>query len=152
MANARTGSQALKALKEAGIGSVLLNPNIATIQTSHSLADEVYYLPVTPEYCEYVLQRERPDGILLSCGGQTALNLGVQMQKLGLLDKYNVRVLGTSVKTLELSEDRDLFARALRDINIPVAQSIAVETVDQALDAAEEVPQPFWFNCWVIAS
>lgn len=89
---------------------MLLNPNIATIQTSHSLADEVYYLPVTPEYCEYVLQRERPDSILLSCGGQTALNLGVQMKKLGLLEKYNLKVLGTSVDTLELSEDRDLFA------------------------------------------
>lgn len=94
----------MKALKEAGIASVLLNPNIATIQTSHVLADEVYYLPVTPQYAEYVLQREKPDGILLSCGGQTALNLGVQMQRLGLLEKYGVKVLGTSVQTLELSE------------------------------------------------
>lgn len=133
------GSQALKALKEAGVASVLLNPNIATIQTSHTLADEVYYLPVNPEYCEYVLQREKPDGIMLSYGGQTALNLGVQMQKLGLLEKYNVKVLGTSVKTLELSEDRELFANALREINIPVAESVAVETVEEALEAADRV-------------
>lgn len=126
-------------MKEAGVASVLLNPNIATIQTSHTLADEVYYLPVTPEYCEYVLQRERPDGIMLSYGGQTALNLGVQMQKLGLLEKYNVKVLGTSVKTLELSEDRELFANALREIDIPVAESVAVETVDEALEAADKV-------------
>ncbi|KAI1173810.1 hypothetical protein F4777DRAFT_556376 [Nemania sp. FL0916] len=137
-----SGSQALKALKEAGVASVLLNPNIATIQTSHTLADEVYYLPVTPEYCEYVLQRERPDGIMLSYGGQTALNLGVQMQKLGLLEKYNVKVLGTSVKTLELSEDRELFANALREIDIPVAESVAVETVDEALKAADQVGYP----------
>ncbi|KAL1879073.1 hypothetical protein VTK73DRAFT_7399 [Phialemonium thermophilum] len=137
-----SGSQALKALKEAGITSVLLNPNIATIQTSHLLADEVYYLPVTPQYCEYVLQREKPDGILLSCGGQTALNLGVQLKRLGLLEKYNLKVLGTSVDTLELSEDRDLFAKALEEINMPIAKSIAVETVDQALDAAEKVGYP----------
>ncbi|KAI0872317.1 hypothetical protein GGS24DRAFT_468224 [Hypoxylon argillaceum] len=137
-----SGSQALKALKEAGVASVLLNPNIATIQTSHTLADEVYYLPVTPEYCEYVLQRERPDGIMLSYGGQTALNLGVQMQKLGLLEKYNVKVLGTSVKTLELSEDRELFANALREIDIPVAESVAVETVDEALEAADKIGYP----------
>ncbi|KAI1193050.1 hypothetical protein F5X97DRAFT_315411 [Nemania serpens] len=137
-----SGSQALKALKEAGVASVLLNPNIATIQTSHALADEVYYLPVTPQYCEYILQREKPDGIMLSYGGQTALNLGVQMQKLGLLEKYNVRVLGTSVKTLELSEDRELFANALREINIPVAESVAVETVDEALEAADRIGYP----------
>ncbi|KAJ8119683.1 hypothetical protein ONZ43_g3421 [Nemania bipapillata] len=137
-----SGSQALKALKEAGVASVLLNPNIATIQTSHTLADEVYYLPVTPEYCEYVLQREKPDGIMLSYGGQTALNLGVQMQKLGLLEKYNVKVLGTSVKTLELSEDRELFANALREIDIPVAESVAVETVEEALEAADKIGYP----------
>lgn len=94
---------------------------------------------MTPQYCEYILQREKPDGIMLSYGGQTALNLGVQMQKLGLLEKYNVRVLGTSVKTLELSEDRELFANALREINIPVAESVAVETVDEALEAADRV-------------
>jgi carbamoyl-phosphate synthase large subunit len=108
-----TGSQALKALKEANVASVLINSNIATIQTSHVLADEVYYLPVTPEYVTYVIERERPDGILLSFGGQTALNLGVKMQKMGIFERYGVKVLGTSIKTLETSEDRDLFAKAL---------------------------------------
>lgn len=136
------GSQALKALKEAGIASVLLNPNIATIQTNHSLADEVYYLPVTAEYCAYIFERERPDGIFLAYGGQTALNLGVELHNKGILAKYGVKVLGTSVQTLELSEDRDLFARALDEINIPIAKSIAVNTVDEALDAAEKVGYP----------
>ncbi|KAF3346421.1 hypothetical protein VD0002_g2024 [Verticillium dahliae] len=137
-----SGSQALKALKEAGVASVLINPNIATIQTNHSLADEVYYLPVTPEYVSYVIEKEKPDGIFLSFGGQTALNLGVQMQRLGLFEKYGVKVLGTSVKTLETSEDRDLFARALDEIDIPIAKSIAVGTIEEALDAAEKVGYP----------
>ncbi|KAI2640458.1 putative carbamoyl-phosphate synthase arginine-specific large chain [Hypomontagnella submonticulosa] len=137
-----SGSQALKALKEAGVASVLINPNIATIQTNHTLADEVYYLPVTPEYVSYVIERERPDGIFLSFGGQTALNLGVQMQRMGLLERYGVKVLGTSVHTLELSEDRDLFAKALNEIDIPIAKSIAVGTVDDALDAANKVGYP----------
>jgi carbamoyl-phosphate synthase large subunit len=137
-----SGAQALKALKEAGVASVLINPNIATIQTNHSLADEVYYLPVTPEYVSYVIEKEKPDGIFLSFGGQTALNLGVEMQRLGLFEKYGVKVLGTSVRTLELSEDRDLFARALEEINIPIAKSIAVGTVEEALEAAETVGYP----------
>ncbi|KAF4457017.1 carbamoyl-phosphate synthase arginine-specific large chain [Fusarium albosuccineum] len=137
-----SGSQALKALKEAGVASVLINPNIATIQTNHSLADEVYYLPVTPEYVTYVIEKEKPDGIFLSFGGQTALNLGVQMQRLGLFEKYGVKVLGTSVRTLELSEDRDLFAKALEEISIPIAKSIAVGTIEEALDAAEKVGYP----------
>jgi carbamoylphosphate synthase large subunit len=107
------GSQALKALKEANVKSVLINPNIATIQTAHVLADEVYYLPVTPEYVTYVIERERPDGIMLAFGGQTALNLGVQMNKMGIFERYGVKVLGTSIKTLETSEDRDLFSKAL---------------------------------------
>lgn len=137
-----TGSQALKALKEAGVASVLINPNIATIQTNHSLADEVYYLPVTPEYVSYVIEKEKPDGIFLSFGGQTALNLGVQMQRQGLFEKYGVKVLGTSVRTLEVSEDRDLFAKALEEINIPIAKSIAVGTVDEALSAADKIGYP----------
>ncbi|EON64154.1 carbamoyl-phosphate synthase arginine-specific large chain [Coniosporium apollinis CBS 100218] len=137
-----SGSQALKALKEAGVQSVLINPNIATIQTSHVLADEIYYLPVTPEYVTYVIERERPDGIFLSFGGQTALNLGVRMNKMGIFERYGVKVLGTSVKTLETSEDRDLFAKALGEINIPIAESIAVATVDDALKAAETVGYP----------
>jgi carbamoyl-phosphate synthase large subunit len=109
-----TGSQAIKALKEAGKQSILINPNIATIQTSHFLADEVYYLPVTPEYVTHVIERERPDGILLTFGGQTALNVGVQMNKMGVFDRLGVKVLGTPISTLETSEDRDLFAKALK--------------------------------------
>lgn len=136
------GSQALKALKEAGVASVLINPNIATIQTAHVLSDEVYYLPVTPEYVTYVIERERPDGIFLTFGGQTALNLGVQMERMGIFERYGVKVLGTSIKTLETSEDRDLFAKALGEINIPIAQSIAVSTVDEALKAASEIGYP----------
>lgn len=132
----------MKALKEANVQSVLINPNIATIQTDHKLADEVYYLPVTPEYVTYVIERERPDGIFLSFGGQTALNLGVKMDKMGIFDRYGVKVLGTSIRTLELSEDRDLFAKALKEINIPIAESIAVNTVDEALAAAETVGYP----------
>ncbi|KAL1975262.1 hypothetical protein VTN31DRAFT_3654 [Thermomyces dupontii] len=137
-----SGSQALKALKEANVKSVLINPNIATIQTDHKLADEVYYLPVTPEYVTYVIERERPDGIFLSFGGQTALNLGVQLNHMGILDRYNVKVLGTSIRTLELSEDRDLFAKALKEINIPIAESIACHTVDEALAAADSIGYP----------
>ena len=106
------------------------------------LADEVYYLPVTPEYVTYVIERERPDGIFLSFGGQTALNLGVRMQRMGIFERYGVKVLGTSVRTLEVSEDRDLFAQALKEINIPIATSIAVGTVDAALEAAEKVGYP----------
>jgi len=132
----------LKALKEANIQSVLINPNIATIQTDHKLADEVYYLPVTPEYVTHVIEREQPDGIMLAFGGQTALNLGVQMNRMGIFERYGVRVLGTSIKTLETSEDRDLFSQALNEINIPIAESIAVGTVDDALKAAEQVGYP----------
>ncbi|KAL3423553.1 carbamoyl-phosphate synthase [Phlyctema vagabunda] len=137
-----SGSQALKALKEAGIPSVLINPNIATIQTAHVLTDEVYYLPVTPEYVTYVIERERPDGIFLTFGGQTALNLGVQMERMGIFERYGVKVLGTSIKTLETSEDRDLFAKALGEINIPIAHSIAVNTVEEALEAAKGIGYP----------
>ncbi|KAF4627110.1 hypothetical protein G7Y89_g11049 [Cudoniella acicularis] len=137
-----SGSQALKALKEAGVSSVLINPNIATIQTAHVLTDEVYYLPVTPEYVTYVIERERPDGIFLTFGGQTALNLGVQMERMGIFERYGVKVLGTSIKTLETSEDRDLFAKALGEINIPIAHSIAVGTVDEALEAAKGIGYP----------
>ncbi|KAF4555747.1 Carbamoyl-phosphate synthase arginine-specific large chain [Elsinoe fawcettii] len=137
-----SGSQALKALKEAGVQSVLINPNIATIQTSHVLADEIYYLPVTPEYVTYVIEKERPDGIFLSFGGQTALNLGVKMDKMGIFERYGVKVLGTSIKTLETSEDRDLFVKALNEIDIPVAESTAVDSVDAALEAADKIGYP----------
>lgn len=137
-----SGSQAIKALKEANKHSILINPNIATNQTSHALADEIYYLPVTAEYITYIIERERPDGILLTFGGQTGLNVGVQLDKMGVFDRYGVKVLGTPIKTLETSEDRDLFAQALKEIDIPIAESVAVETVDDALAAAENVGYP----------
>jgi carbamoyl-phosphate synthase large subunit len=132
----------LKALKEEGVKSILINPNIATIQTDHKLADEVYYLPVTPEYVTYVIEREKPDGVLLTFGGQTGLNLGVKMEDMGIWERYGVKVLGTSIQTLKTSEDRDLFAKALQEIDIPIAQSIAVGTVDDALDAAQKIGYP----------
>ncbi|OMH82775.1 Carbamoyl-phosphate synthase arginine-specific large chain [Zancudomyces culisetae] len=137
-----SGSQAIKALKESNIEVILINPNIATVQTSHELADSVYFVPVTPEYLEKVIEKEKPDGIMLAFGGQTALNCGVALNKMGVLDKHNVKVLGTSVRTLELSEDRDLFAQALKSIGIPVAESIAVNTVDDALKAARDIGYP----------
>lgn len=115
-ANARIGflgSQAIKALKESNIETVLINPNIATIQTSHHLASSVYFLPVTADYVAYVLEKERPDGILLTFGGQSALNVGIQLDKMGVLERLGVKVLGTSIRTLEVSEDRDLFVQAL---------------------------------------
>ncbi|KAF9202114.1 carbamoyl-phosphate synthase (glutamine-hydrolyzing) cpa2 [Haplosporangium sp. Z 27] len=137
-----SGSQAIKALKESNIETVLVNPNIATIQTSHALADTVYFLPVTPEYLEYILERERPDGVLLTFGGQTALNCGIQLDKMGVFDRLNVKVLGTPIRTLLVSEDRDLFAKALNEIDIPVAQSVAVDNMKDALAAAEEIGYP----------
>ncbi|KAF9361194.1 carbamoyl-phosphate synthase (glutamine-hydrolyzing) cpa2 [Mortierella sp. NVP85] len=137
-----SGSQAIKALKESNIQTVLVNPNIATIQTSHALADTVYFLPVNPEYLEYIIERERPDGILLTFGGQTALNCGIQLDKMGVFDRLNVKVLGTPIRTLLVSEDRDLFAKALNEIDIPVAQSVAVDNMKDALAAAEEIGYP----------
>lgn len=137
-----SGSQAIKALREENIQVILINPNIATIQTGEDLADVVYFLPANPEYVEYVLEKERPDGVLLGFGGQTALNCGVELEKKGVFDKYNAKVLGTQVRTLELSEDRDLFANALREIKIPVATSTAVESVEDALKAATNIGYP----------
>ncbi|BFZ63541.1 carbamoyl-phosphate synthase (glutamine-hydrolyzing) cpa2 [Saitoella coloradoensis] len=137
-----SGAQAIKAMKESNVHTILINPNIATIQTSHYLADEVYFLPLTPEYLINILERERPDGVLLTFGGQTALNLGVKLDKMGVFDRLGVKVLGTPIKTLETSEDRDLFSEALKEINIPIAESVAVGTVDDALAAAENVGYP----------
>lgn len=108
-----SGSQAMKALREEGIESVLINPNIATWQTSHQLASEVYFLPITADYVAYVLEKERPDGILLTFGGQSALNVGIQLDKMGIYDRLGVQVLGTPIRTLEVSEDRELFVQAL---------------------------------------
>lgn len=109
-----SGSQALKALREEGVDAVLINPNIATWQTSHELASEVYFLPVTPDYVAYVLEKERPDGILLTFGGQSALNVGIELDRMGVLERLGVQVLGTPIRTLEVSEDRDLFVQALK--------------------------------------
>jgi carbamoyl-phosphate synthase large subunit len=109
-----SGSQALKALREEGVDAVLINPNIATWQTSHQLASEVYFLPITADYVAYVLEKERPDGILLTFGGQSALNVGIALDKMGVLERLGVKVLGTPIRTLEVSEDRDLFVQALK--------------------------------------
>lgn len=137
-----SGSQALKALREEGVDAVLINPNIATWQTSHELASEVYFLPITADYVAYVLEKERPDGILLTFGGQSALNVGIELDKMGLLERLDIKVLGTPIRTLEVSEDRELFVQALKEIDIPVAQSTAVSTVNTALDAAEQIGYP----------
>ncbi|KAJ3749432.1 hypothetical protein DFH05DRAFT_1413669 [Lentinula detonsa] len=137
-----SGSQALKALSEEGVQAVLINPNIATWQTSHQLAHEVYFLPITADYVAYVLEKERPDGILLTFGGQSALNVGIALDKMGVLERLGVQVLGTPIKTLEVSEDRDLFVQALKEIDIPVAQSTAVSSVNAALAAAEIIGYP----------
>ncbi|KAG8912384.1 carbamoyl-phosphate synthase (glutamine-hydrolyzing) cpa2, partial [Tulasnella sp. 408] len=137
-----SGSQALKALREEGVEAVLINPNIATWQTSHQLAAEVYFLPITPDYVAYVLEKERPDGILLTFGGQSALNVGIALDRMGVLERLGVQVLGTPIRTLEVSEDRDLFVQALKEIDIPVAQSTAVSSVNDALKAAEKIGYP----------
>ena len=125
-----SGSQALKALKEEGVYTVLINPNIATVQTSEDIADKVYFLPVTPEYVEDVIKKEKPDGILLAFGGQTALNCGVQLYKAGILEKYNVKVLGTPVQAIMDTEDRDLFVKKLDQIDVKTIKSEAVTSVD----------------------
>lgn len=137
-----SGSQALKALKEEGISTVLVNPNIATIQTSRLLADQVYFLPVTPFFVEKIIARERPDGILLSFGGQTALNCGIELHKSGTLEKYGVQILGTPISAIILTEDREAFASHLREINIPTPQSRTAETLDEALQIALEIGYP----------
>src|SRR6266496_4350289 len=128
-----SGSQALKALKEEGISTVLVNPNIATIQTSKLLADQVYFLPVTAFFVEQVIEKERPDGILLSFGGQTALNCGIALFQSGVLEKYNVQILGTPITAIILTEDRQEFAEHLQRITIPTPQSHSAETLEEAL-------------------
>ncbi|WP_018109889.1 carbamoyl-phosphate synthase (glutamine-hydrolyzing) large subunit [Bacteroides propionicifaciens] len=137
-----SGSQALIALKEEGIKSVLVNPNIATIQTSEGIADQVYFLPVTPHFVEEIIKKERPDGILLAFGGQTALNCGTELYTSGTLDKYNVKVLGTSVEAIMNTEDRDLFVKKLNEIDIKTPISQAVESMDEALAAARKIGYP----------
>ena len=137
-----SGSQALKAMREEGIHTVLVNPNIATVQTSEGIADEIYFLPVTPFFIEKVIEKERPQGILLAFGGQTALNCGVALHQSGVLEKYNVAVLGTPVEAIMNTEDRDLFARKLDEISVKTIQSHAVETAEDARRAAQELGYP----------
>ena len=137
-----SGSQALKAMREEGIHTVLVNPNIATVQTSEGIADEIYFLPVTPFFIEKVIEKERPQGILLAFGGQTALNCGVALHQSGVLEKYNVTVLGTPVEAIMNTEDRDLFARKLDEISVKTIQSHAVETTEDARRAAQELGYP----------
>ncbi len=137
-----SGSQALKALREEGIESVLINPNIATIQTSEGVADRVYFLPITPEFVEEVIKKERPDGILLAFGGQTALNCGTKLYLDGTLEKYGVKVLGTSVEAIMITEDRDLFVRKLDEIKVKTPVSQAVENIKDALEVAHRIGYP----------
>ena len=137
-----SGSQALKAMREEGIHTVLVNPNIATVQTSEGIADEIYFLPVTPFFIEKVIEKERPQGILLAFGGQTALNCGVALHQSGVLAKYNVEVLGTPVEAIMNTEDRDLFARKLDEIQVKTIQSHAVECVEDARRAAASLGYP----------
>lgn len=137
-----SGSQALKALQEEGISSVLINPNIATIQTSEGVADKVYFLPITPYFVEEVIKKERPDGILLAFGGQTALNCGTQLYNDKILNKYGVKVLGTSVEAIMNTEDRDLFVKKLDEIDIKTPVSEAVMSMNDAIRAANEIGYP----------
>jgi carbamoyl-phosphate synthase large subunit len=137
-----SGSQALKAIKEEGIETVLINPNIATVQTSEGVADTVYFLPVTKSFVEKVIEKEKPDGILLAFGGQTALNCGVELYRSGILEKYNVRVLGTPVQAIMDTEDRELFVRKLDEINIKTIKSEAVDNIDGAKLAASRLGYP----------
>ena len=137
-----SGSQALKAMKEEGIKTVLINPNIATVQTSKGIADEIYFLPVTPYFVEQVILKEKPDGILLAFGGQTALNCGIELFNAGTLEKYNLKVLGTPIETIIKTEDREIFANELRKIDVKTPKSMAVGSIDGALDAAGKLGFP----------
>lgn len=137
-----SGSQALKALREEGVETVLINPNIATVQTSEGVADQIYFLPVQPYFVERVIEKERPDGILLSFGGQTALNCGVELYKSGVLEKYGVRVLGTPVQAIMDTEDRELFVERLNEIDVKTIKSEACENIEQARKAASELGYP----------
>ena len=137
-----SGSQALKALREEGVETVLINPNIATVQTSEGVADQIYFLPVQPYFVERVIEKERPDGILLSFGGQTALNCGVELYKTGVLEKYGVRVLGTPVQAIMDTEDRELFVERLNEIDVKTIKSEACEDIEQARKAAAELGYP----------
>jgi carbamoyl-phosphate synthase large subunit len=137
-----SGSQALKALKEEGIHTILINPNIATVQTTENIADDVYFLPVTPYFVEQVIKKEKPDGIMVAFGGQTALNCAVELYKNNIFEKYNVEVLGTPVRVIMDTEDRDIFVQKLDEINVDTARSLAVESVEEAINAANKIGYP----------
>ena len=137
-----SGSQALKALREEGIETVLINPNIATVQTSEGVADKIYFLPVTPYFVEEVIKKEKPQGILLAFGGQTALNCGVELFRSGVFEKYNIKVLGTPVQSIIDTEDRELFVKKLDQIDVKTIKSNAVENFDHAKTAAEDLGYP----------
>ena len=137
-----SGSQALKALREEGIETVLINPNIATVQTSEGVADKIYFLPVTPFFVEKVIAKEQPQGILLSFGGQTALNCGVELYENGILDKYKVQVLGTPVQAIMDTEDRDLFIKKLDEIGVKTIKSHPASNIEEARKAAHELGFP----------
>jgi carbamoyl-phosphate synthase large subunit len=137
-----SGSQAIKALKEEGVKVILINPNIATIQTSEMLADEIYFLPVTEHFVERVIEKEKPDGVLLSFGGQTALNCGLGLQKKGVFKKHNVKILGTPIKAIKLTEDRQKFADHLTNLNISIPKSKATNSLDEAIKIAKNIGYP----------
>src|SRR5512142_1175326 len=137
-----SGSQCLKALREEGIETILVNPNIATIQTDPRLSGKVYLLPVTTEYVEKVIEKERPDGILLGFGGQTALNCGIELEKTGILQKYNCKVLGTPVSAIEDTGDRERFRQAMLKANVPPLNSKAATSVKETLDIAAKIGYP----------
>lgn len=137
-----SGSQALKALREEGIETVLINPNIATVQTSEGVADKIYFLPVNPYFVEKVIEKERPQGILLSFGGQTALNCGVEIFEKGILAKYGVKVLGTPVQAIMDTEDRELFVKKLDEIDVKTIKSHPASSIEEARQAAHALGYP----------
>jgi hypothetical protein len=137
-----SGSQAIKAFKEEGIQTILINPNIATIQTTTGLADKIYYLPVTPEFVTRVIEIERPDGIAVTFGGQTALNCGVELYTRGIFERLNVKVLGTPIESIIATEDREIFARKMEEIGEKIAPSVAVRTVEEAVEVAKKIGYP----------
>jgi len=137
-----SGSQCLKALSEDGIASVLINPNIATIQTDKKFADRVYLLPITTDYVKQVIESERPDAIMLAFGGQTALNCGVSLEKEGILKKYGIRVLGTPISGIEITEDRQLFKEAMIKSGVPILESAPCYSVQEALTTASRIAYP----------
>ena len=138
----------MKALREEGIKTVLINPNIATVQTSEGVADEIYFLPVQPYFVERVIEKERPDGILLAFGGQTALNCGVELYQSGVLEKYGVKVMGTPVQAIMDTEDRELFVKKLDEIGVKTIKSQACDNIADARKAAKELGLPSLHRYW----